>query len=274
MTTSATSKDRPRHRVALRLLDHQIVGPDDQLLGNIDDLQLVVSDDGWAVTGLLVGPAALGQRLPGRLGRWTIAVWRRLQARPEAGPTFVPLSEVTEIDSAIRVNHRAADLLARSFALELWLRTYVISRIPGARGGGEDDEADADSTPSGPEGADASHRADLSASRVSAVLGSRVLAPEGAHLGVVTELFCAEPTGGRPRDHLRVTHIEYSGHRAGSELGYNDDSRQGPIGVGMAIRWWQRDSRVAPVGDVTAVDLQAGTISVTRHLEHVHPHRL
>jgi sporulation protein YlmC with PRC-barrel domain len=124
------------HRAVLRLLDHQVVGPDGELLGNIDDLELVVSDEGWSVTALLVGPAALGQRLPGRLGRWTIAIWRRLRTDPDPRPCRVPVEQVHDIGSAVTVTRAAADSLAASFGLELWLCEYVVSRNPGATGGG------------------------------------------------------------------------------------------------------------------------------------------
>ena len=66
MATANPSKGGTRHRVVLRLLDHQIVGPDDQLLGNVDDLQVLLSDNGWFITGLAVGPAALGRALAGQ----------------------------------------------------------------------------------------------------------------------------------------------------------------------------------------------------------------
>lgn len=55
-------------RVVLRILDHQVVGPEGELLGNVDDLELVVSHDGWTITALQVGPAALGQT-PARKAR-------------------------------------------------------------------------------------------------------------------------------------------------------------------------------------------------------------
>ena len=186
------------------------------------------------------------------------------------------MSEVTDIGSAIRVSHPAAEVLAQSFGLELWLRTYVVSRIPGAEGGGEDDQADADPASSArrSESPGRTGRSDLAASCVSDVLGSEVRGPDGVRIGVLNELFCVGPTGDSPRSHLRVTHVEYSDHLSGSELGYNDDCREGPAAVGIVIRRWQRGSRVSPLDDVNAVDLEAGAITVARHHEHVHPHQL
>jgi hypothetical protein len=44
--------------------------------------------------------------------------------------------------------------------------------------------------------------------------------------------------------------------------------------VGALVRWWQRGSRLAPVEDVTAVDLAASRVTAKGHLDHVHPHQL
>jgi sporulation protein YlmC with PRC-barrel domain len=263
--------------VELRILDHQVVGPDGELLGNVDDLELAVSNDGWSVTALQIGPAALGRRLPGKLGWWTVAIWRRLQTSPEPHPARVAIADVEDIGSAIRVNRSAADVLARSFGLELWLREFVVSRIPGAKGGGDERDRGRPEPDGGTKkprnGTAPSGRAIRTAS-VSDVIGAKVLARDGSELGVVLELLCAEPASGGHRDHLTVTHVEYGQHVAGSELGYDADPRQGPLAVGAVVRWWQRGHRVAPIEDVVDVDLEAGTLRVASETRHVHPHAL
>ena len=267
-----------RHRVAMRILDHQVVGPDDELLGNVDDLELVVSHDAWFVTALLVGPAALGQRLPGRLGQWTVAIWRRLQTSQDAEATRVAIEDVRDIGSAVTVSPSAAATLAASFGLELWLREFVVSRIPGAKGGGdernEQRHADAASKPSPQQRPTAVSGRAVRTCSASQVVGARVFAHDGSELGVVQELYCAEPTAGPAGSHLRVTHVQYGHHAAGSKLGYDADARQGPLVVGAVVRWWQRGHRVAPMEDVVDVDLEAGTLRVTSHGHHVHPHAL
>ena len=277
MTPSSAKRQPPSHRVALRILDHQVVGPDGELLGNVDDLELVVSHDGWFVTALLVGPAALGRRLPGRLGRWTVAIWRRLQDGPDPQATRVAIEEVSDIGSAITVSRSAAALLAASFGFELWLREFVVARIPGATGGGDerDDERQDDAAggrPPRPTTA-VSGRA-MRASSVAEVIGARVFAHDGSELGVVQELYGVRPGTGRAHHHLRVTHVQYGHHTAGAELGYDADARQGPLVVGAVVRWWQRGHRVAPIEDVVDVDLEAGTLRVTSQARHVHPHEL
>ncbi len=270
------------HRAVLRLLDHQVVGPDGELLGNIDDLELVVSDEAWSVTALLVGPAALGQRLPGKLGRWSVAIWRRLQADPDPRPCRVPFEQVHDIGSAVTVTRPAADSLAASFGFELWLREYVVSRIPGAKGGGDERDSERDGPPvrarpatrsgTGTATPTANHRGRVAS--LAGLIRARVFAEDGTELGVVDELLCAEPPPGHARDHLRVTHVEYGLHESGSELGYSSDSGQGPLVVGVLVRWWQRANRVAPLEDVDHVDLDAGTLRVRSHTHHVHPHAL
>jgi sporulation protein YlmC with PRC-barrel domain len=275
-----------RHRVVLRLLDHQVLGPDGQLLGNVDGLRVRLTDDEWLVTGLAVGPAALGQRLPGRLGRWTVAVWQRLQTSPDPGPAVVPMAQVTDIGSAVRVDQEAAELLAASFGLELWLRRYVVSRIPGAKGGGDErggpttaDEARDDTmTSDGNRGVDETEggrggTGGAATQSISGLIQAEVFAEDGIALGRVNEVVCTGPAGDR-RDHLRITDLEYGHRSAGSKLGYNEQSDQGPLMVGALVRWWQRGSRLAPVEDVTAVDLAAGRVTVRGHLDHVHPHQL
>lgn len=275
MTRSGDRQRRTTNRAVLRLLDHQVLGPDGLLLGNVDDLELVVCDEGWYITAVLVGPAALGRRLPGKLGRWTVAIWRRLQTTEGAEPAQVAISQVRDIGASVTVSGVAAATLARSFGLELWLREFVVSRIPGAKGGGDDRDP-----AQGGAGASAAGRGRFRppgvarTGSVAQVIRSRVFAQDGTELGVVTELLCAEPLDGRVHDHLRVTHVQYGHHAAGSELGYDSDARQGPLVVGAVVRWWQRGHRVAPIEDVVDVDLEAGTLRVASHGSHVHPHQL
>ena len=291
--SSEPTRQPTRHRVVLRLLDHQVVGPDGELVGNVDDVELAISEDGWFVTALLVGPAALGGRLPGKLGRWTVAIWLRLQTSPDPRPARVPLAEVRDIGSAITVSGRASELLGRSFGLEGWLRRYVVTRIPGATGGGDERAGGGGHERSGvarQEGADDAGRVgttDLEGQPLApvvarsrpqthsaaAVIAARVLGRDGAELGRVLELVCLEPARGAPRDHLRVTHVQYGRHRSWSRLGYESDPRQGPLLVGAVVRRWQRGHRIAPVEDVE-LDLRSGTLTVASPASQVHPHAL
>src|SRR4051795_1661477 len=105
---------------------------DGALIGKVDDVDLARADDGgFVVPALLAGPLALGPRLPGRLGRWTVALARRWSDDPEPSPRRIPFERVTELGSAV-VLDRSRDQFGIA-GLEDWVRTHVIDRIPGSR---------------------------------------------------------------------------------------------------------------------------------------------
>jgi sporulation protein YlmC with PRC-barrel domain len=116
----------------LRLLDHQVVDQDGGLVCNVDDIEFAEGRGGtWHVSALLVGPQALGPRLPGRLGQWVMAVGRRLSVRGDTEPRRIPFERVTEIGSAIVVDGSRDEFGVA--ALEDWVREHVIAPIPGSR---------------------------------------------------------------------------------------------------------------------------------------------
>jgi hypothetical protein len=97
----------------------------------VDDLELERQEDGsLAVTAILTGPGALGPRLPGALGRLTVAVWRRLHADRFPAPGRIPLAAVTGIGSAVTLSALRRDLPTQT--LERWARAHVVEPIPGA----------------------------------------------------------------------------------------------------------------------------------------------
>jgi sporulation protein YlmC with PRC-barrel domain len=127
MSRSGTTFD-----LHLRLLDHQVVDPDGDLICKVDDVEFEQGRNGtWHVCALLSGPQALGPRLPGRLGRWLMAVGRRLSVSGDTDPRRIPFERVTEIGSSIVVD-RARDRLDVA-PLEDWVREHVIDPIPGSR---------------------------------------------------------------------------------------------------------------------------------------------
>jgi sporulation protein YlmC with PRC-barrel domain len=246
--------------LVLRLLDHQVVGPEGELLGNVDDLVLGSLDGRWHVTAFAVGPGALSERLPGLLGDWLGAVWRRLHPDPDPQPVVVPIEHVTRIGSAIEVDAEAARALAGVQGLELWLRRYLTGRLPGATDGG--DERDENRVDSDSRTGEPPHRTGPAAAGepgwrpapdavlASAVLGREVFSADGRRLGQVVELHGAGRPAGAHQVPIEVVAVQVGPHGRGTQLGYTDDPRQGPAIVGALVRRWQRANRVVPVEGV------------------------
>ena len=130
---------RRQYDAGLHLLDRQIVDRNGAPIANVDDLELTERADGrLAVSALLVGPGALGPRLGGRLGRWTVAIWRRLRPDVDPSPGRIDAGLVNGTDSAVHLSVAIRDLDRTGLdGLERWLRRYVIDRIPGAGHAGE-----------------------------------------------------------------------------------------------------------------------------------------
>ena len=122
--------------LVLRLLDRQVVDPDGGLVCKVDDLELRESADGtYVVSALLSGSLALGPRLPGRLGRWVVALARRLSADADPAPGRIPFERVTELGSAVVLDRGRTDVGVAP--LEDWMREHVIDPIPGSSHAGE-----------------------------------------------------------------------------------------------------------------------------------------
>ena len=123
--------DGSRLYLGLHLLDRQIVDADGRPAGNVDDLELS-DDDTPVVSAVLCGPAAYGPRLGGRLGKWIVAIHRRL-VREE--PVRIPWAYVARIHSAVHLTTTGRDV--QTTALDDWVRTHFIGRIPGANDASE-----------------------------------------------------------------------------------------------------------------------------------------
>jgi sporulation protein YlmC with PRC-barrel domain len=261
--------NRPtRLDVVLRVLDHQVVGPEKELVGNIDDLELTPAGEPLAVTGFAVGPGGLSQRLPGRLGSWVGAVWRRLSADSDPQPVVVPVGHITAIGSAITVDDRSTRALAESFGLEHWLRRFVISRIPGAKGGSEPERQEGGGPMRPSNVLEPPTRPPQPGCRwVSTLLRAPVVDDTGHRLGNLIELRCTSAS-----EPWRVTHIQCTQSVLGTELGYHADPDLGPALLQRFFRRIQRHDLLIPVTEVTEIRPDPTRIIVATRDDRRHPH--
>jgi hypothetical protein len=120
--------------VGLRFLDRQIVDCDDREVAKVDDLEVAFDIDGRPyVVAILCGPGAWAPRLGGRVGRWIVAVWRRLHPAAEPEPARIPMNVVAKLDSAVHLSVPRTSTTA--IRLDRWTDHHVIARIPGAGDG-------------------------------------------------------------------------------------------------------------------------------------------
>jgi len=126
-----SDQPEPLH-VDFHLLDRQIVDRDGAMIGNVDDVELDLDENGVpVVVALLVGQKALGQRLKGWLGRWMVATADRLSPDPRAVPLRIPYDRVLSVGSEIRLTVKQE--VMPEPPMEGWLRIHLIERIPGGR---------------------------------------------------------------------------------------------------------------------------------------------
>lgn len=253
--------------LVLRLLDHQLVGSDDELLGNVDDLVLEPRGGDLWVTGLLSGPPALARRQGGRGEVWVDAVWRRLHPLEHPQLVGVPLASVTRLGSDIRLDAPASALLGRNLGLERWVREKVVSRLPWATGGGDEDEERRRASA----GHGVGFLVPLDAPTVSRLVGARLRTTAGEDVGEVIEVVAEGVRDGRPAGPMRVVALVVSRRRLGTELGYTL-TPQGPALLRHLLRWWHRDDRHVRAEDLTGLDWGTRTLTVRDGAELRHPH--
>lgn len=112
------------------LLDRLLIAADGDHVGMVDDLEM--SGDGTPeVTALLSGPAALGPRIGGRLGRWWMAIGRRLRPDDDPYPNRIPFRHVADITRrGISLSVDARHVPTRR--LHAWTRDKIVARLPGS----------------------------------------------------------------------------------------------------------------------------------------------
>jgi sporulation protein YlmC with PRC-barrel domain len=262
-TSSANSID-----VVLRIMDHQLVGPSGALLGNVDNLVLRHEGEQLLVLGVLTGPGGFGPRQPGLLGRWIVAVWKRLSPRQEPRPLMVPMSHVRNIGSAVTLSDYAAGVLQDTPGLEQWLRRHVISAIPGATAG-EDRLA---GTAVGSSVRHDELTPPTDSHLVSDLLGAEVVDDAGTSWGTVMELRGLPfEQSGLEVGRLRVTSFVFGPRRLGGELGYTGRADQGPWVLARLFGWWHRGDREASWAEVTDIDWDRPRVTLKARQDWQHP---
>lgn len=239
----------PRHDAALDLLDRQLLDVDGRPVGKVDDLELVAGPDGrLQVTALLTGPGALGPRLGGRLGEWTVSGWRRLRADAAPEPARIPVSEMVELTAAVRLGRRDD---GRTQGLEQWLLDHVVRRLPGS--GPAEERRPADEPAEAP--------GDVH--RLGELLGAPVVDTSGTVLGHVNDVrLGAAPGVTGVTAPLRTEAIIVSDRHAGSLLGYDRRPAQGPWLVRVAVSWLHRNACVVPWDAVRRIDWETPRVEV------------
>jgi sporulation protein YlmC with PRC-barrel domain len=254
--------DQELFDIGLRLLDRQMVGAEDELLGNVDNLLLEMIEGRPTVTAIVSGPAGLGPRFGGRVEVWMRAIWRRLRPEADPAPVVIPMAHVERIEAAVTLDDTAQQLVADGAQLERWLRYYLIARIPGATGS-PDRLAGQPLGPKGP-GSSTSTSIPDDAHLISDLLGAPVFDRNGDSLGVVLDVSSAAPHPGRHRvGPLPLTHLLYGRRRLGAEMGYVGQRRQGPWLVAAPLRAWQRADRLVTLQDVT-LDWNRTSVTLNR----------
>ena len=116
--------------VSLDLLDHQLRDRNGVECGKVDDLDVVVDDDGhWWLTTIISGPGAMWYRLHRRrLGTWLAR--NRATADP-ARTDRIPIELAASIGSSIDLALDRTSLA--STGAERWVGDHVIGHIPGSR---------------------------------------------------------------------------------------------------------------------------------------------
>lgn len=238
--------------LVLRVLDHQVVGADEEMIGKVEDLVLEPRGDEMVVVGMVLGTAGWAGRQRGRLGGWVESVWRRLDRDEHPRPTTLSLAHVVHLDSAVHVDEVAAASVAAASDLERWLRRHLVAPIPGSGVDGDDDPDPGSSTPVRGTIADAPLD-EGGRLRLSDIVHTRVEDGGGNDLGRVTEVHAALAMAVDGTPELRLVSLTHGRHLLGNGLGYRDQSHAGPAVLARLVRWWHRHECVTRWDDVVTI---------------------
>ncbi len=253
--------------LVIRLLDHQVVARDGHHLGKVDDLSLRQDGEDLVVEALMIGPAALAPRYPGAMGRWPWAIWRRLNDPDDPGVVLVPLERVVDIGSHVEVDDEARATLLASFGLERWLRRHLISRIPGAKGGGH--RAD-ERHPGGPtvgrregEGLEVAERGSSGPlHRLTELVDMQVRDACDEAIGRVTDVRGVAHDVARG---IPVTAVLVGPRLMGSSLGYSSDEQDGPWAISWVVGRLHRTAHWRDRREIASISWTGRRIDLSTH---------
>lgn len=118
--------------VNVDLLDRQVLDSNQVPVCKVDDVLFERGEDGrWRIAAINVGGAALGPRLGGGIGRSIAGMDARLRMTSEVAR--LPWWLVLRVGSDIRLSVPQGCVPDDMSPLEAWLRTHIISAIPGSR---------------------------------------------------------------------------------------------------------------------------------------------
>jgi sporulation protein YlmC with PRC-barrel domain len=220
----ASLAEREGYDVGLHLLDRQVIGADDRLVGKVDDVELLVDDDGSLVpTALLLGLPALlprfGRRVGGGLARAHRLV--REAAADQELPLVVDFDLVEDVGSDVRLAEPAHGLLHRM----------------------EHDRA-----------------ADPRRCRVGGLLGLPVRCDALPRRSKVLDLRMTGTPGGSGEH--RVAALVVGPGRPGALFGYDRSGEPGPAAVAAVVRWLHRHARVVDLGPGVEIDHEADEVRI------------
>jgi sporulation protein YlmC with PRC-barrel domain len=114
----------------LHLLDRQVIEKrQGRMVAKVDDLEIDLDHPVPHVSAILTGPAALGHRLPGLVGRLVVTVHHRLHPAPDPQPNPIPAGRIVDITSAVIID-TDEELEVQGFGR--WVDDQIIRRIPGS----------------------------------------------------------------------------------------------------------------------------------------------
>jgi sporulation protein YlmC with PRC-barrel domain len=238
------------------LLDRQVVSSDGRMIAKVDDVELEERSDGTlTVTGLLVGPGALGPRLGGAVGQVVAGSWSRLSGRAPDDPRRIDYAHVRGISTVLILDEGRRNVDVDG--LEAWMRARIVDALPGA---GTDPDADPDTSRASALGQGPAERGDRH--RLSHLTGMAVHFPDGTHAGEVIDVRFepGEPRGHLPR--LSTVGLIVGRNRPGTLFGYDRDRQKGPWIIQMILRRVHRHTGYADWDDVSSIDWEHGLVTL------------